>query len=52
MQDHCYLKKFSYDRFLEKYEIDSFILDFFNDPNVNAHVKVSGGLIFFLFFIV
>ncbi|KAI9326318.1 hypothetical protein BDR26DRAFT_1013427 [Obelidium mucronatum] len=42
MQDHCYLKRFGFDRKLNAYEIDEFILDLFNNGNVNAHLKVLG----------
>ncbi|KAJ3331406.1 hypothetical protein HDU76_003296 [Blyttiomyces sp. JEL0837] len=42
MQDHCYLKRFTYDQYLESYELHQFILNFFNDPNVNPHIRVLG----------
>ncbi|KAJ3009783.1 UNVERIFIED_CONTAM: hypothetical protein HDU68_002499 [Siphonaria sp. JEL0065] len=42
MQDHCYLKRFGFDRKLNPYEIDEFILNLFNDGNVNGHLKVLG----------
>ncbi|KAI8848825.1 hypothetical protein BC829DRAFT_393118 [Chytridium lagenaria] len=32
MQDHCYMKRFSYDKLLQSLQIKSFLLDFFNDP--------------------
>ncbi|KAI9207555.1 uncharacterized protein BJ171DRAFT_277520 [Polychytrium aggregatum] len=40
MRDHCYLKRFSYDRFLQPYEMDQFLLEFFNDGNVQPHIRV------------
>ncbi|KAJ3192055.1 hypothetical protein HK101_007114 [Irineochytrium annulatum] len=42
MRDHCYLKRFSYDQVLQAYQIKDFLLDFFNDPNSNPHLKVLG----------
>ncbi|KAI9324690.1 hypothetical protein DFJ73DRAFT_232367 [Zopfochytrium polystomum] len=42
MTDHCYMKTFSYNRFLENYETEKFILDFFNDPDVNPNLPVLG----------
>ncbi|KAJ3284669.1 hypothetical protein HK104_009823 [Borealophlyctis nickersoniae] len=42
MQDHAYMARFTYDRAPRAYEMDSFLLDFFNDPNVNPRLKVLG----------
>ncbi|KAJ3118138.1 hypothetical protein HDU96_003667 [Phlyctochytrium bullatum] len=42
MQDHCYMKRFSYDRILQGLQIDGFLKDFFNDPVVNGQLKVLG----------
>ncbi|KAI8922420.1 hypothetical protein DFJ77DRAFT_446546 [Powellomyces hirtus] len=42
MQDHAYMIKFNFDHHVQPYEIDSFILDFFNDPDVNPHIRVLG----------
>ncbi|KAJ3062258.1 hypothetical protein HDU98_001860 [Podochytrium sp. JEL0797] len=42
MQDHCYMKRFSFDKQLKPYQIDEFLMDFFNDGNVNKHLKVLG----------
>ena len=40
MQEHMYLKRFSYDQYLNPLEIDEFLLQFFNDPSVNPHMRV------------
>ena len=40
MKEHMYLKRFSYDQYLNPLEIDEFILQFFNDPAVNPHIRV------------
>ncbi|EGF83953.1 hypothetical protein BATDEDRAFT_84667 [Batrachochytrium dendrobatidis JAM81] len=39
MQDHCYIKRFTYDQYLKPYDIDMFLLDFFN---ANPQIKVQG----------
>jgi hypothetical protein len=38
MQDHCYVKRFTFDQAFQSYEIDQFLLDFFHN---NPHIKVS-----------
>ena len=40
MQEHLYLKRFSYDQFLQAYQVDRFLVDFFNDPNVQPLLQV------------
>ena len=40
MQEHMYLKRFSYDQYLNPLQIDDFLLQFFNNPNVNPHMRV------------
>ena len=42
MQDHTYLERFTYDSFFQPHDIDAFVLDFFNDPNVNGFIRVLG----------
>ncbi|KAI9088306.1 hypothetical protein DFS34DRAFT_627130 [Phlyctochytrium arcticum] len=42
MQDHIKLHRFSYDHHLEPYHTERFLLDFFNDPEVNGRMKVLG----------
>ncbi|KAJ3258789.1 hypothetical protein HDU77_002156 [Chytriomyces hyalinus] len=42
MQDHCYLKRFGFDKAVQPYEFDEFLLDFFNDGVANAHIQVLG----------
>jgi hypothetical protein len=44
MKEHMYLKRFSYDHYLNPLEIDEFLLQFFNDPTVNPHIRVSFAL--------
>ncbi|ORY36014.1 hypothetical protein BCR33DRAFT_491664 [Rhizoclosmatium globosum] len=41
MQEHCYLKRFTFDRNLGPYEVDGFLLDFFNDAEVQKQLKVQ-----------
>lgn len=42
MQDHMYLHKFSYDQFMQHYQIEAFLLDFFNDAHVQGALRVLG----------
>ncbi|KAJ3114440.1 hypothetical protein HK100_001660 [Physocladia obscura] len=43
MQDHMYIKRFGFDRDLHAYDdVNSFLLDFFNDGEVNSHLKAMG----------
>ncbi|KAJ3033366.1 hypothetical protein HDV00_006474 [Rhizophlyctis rosea] len=42
MNEHMYLKRFTYDKPVPEYDMDTFLLDFFNDPNVNPHLRVLG----------
>lgn len=37
MQNNCFIKRFSYDQHFQEYQIDSFVLDFFNN---NPFIKV------------
>ncbi|KAI8893167.1 hypothetical protein BC833DRAFT_532110 [Globomyces pollinis-pini] len=37
MQDHCYIKRFTFDQPFQPYQIDGFLVDFFNQ---NPHIKV------------
>jgi hypothetical protein len=37
MQDHVYLKRFTYDQYFQNYEIDQFLLDLFHQ---NPHIQV------------
>jgi hypothetical protein len=37
MQDHIYIKRFTYDQYFQPYEIDQFLLDLFNQ---NPHIQV------------
>ncbi|KAH9247712.1 hypothetical protein BASA83_000057 [Batrachochytrium salamandrivorans] len=41
MQEHCYIKRFTFDQYLESYNIDMFLHDFFN---CNPHIKVLGSM--------
>ena len=37
MQDHCYVKRFTFDQAFQSYQIDQFLLDFFhNNPNIKV----------------
>ena len=40
MQQTSYILKFSYDQFFQPYEIKTFLIDFFNDPEVNGRIRV------------
>ena len=44
MKDHTYLLRFTYDSFFQPHDIDAFVKDFFNDPNVNGYIRVLGTL--------
>ena len=39
MQDHCYLKRFTFDQGFKEYDLDNFLRDFFHN---NPCVKVLG----------
>ncbi len=40
MKEHMYMHKFSYDKYLNAYEMDKFLVDFVNDPNVQSQMRV------------
>ncbi|KAI9000200.1 hypothetical protein BC832DRAFT_562729 [Gaertneriomyces semiglobifer] len=40
MRDHMYVRKFSFDQPLHMYEVDRFLLDFLNDPEVHPCIQV------------
>ncbi|KAJ3349479.1 hypothetical protein HDU83_000544 [Entophlyctis luteolus] len=42
MKDHLYLKRFAFDQKLNEWDLDRFVLEFFNNPNVNPHLRVLG----------
>jgi len=41
---HTYVERFSYDKYFQSYQIDTFLQDFFNNPNVRAVLKVYGSM--------
>jgi hypothetical protein len=45
MHQNMYMKRFHYDQVLrQQYDsVDSFLLQFFNSPNVNPHIKTKSG---------
>jgi hypothetical protein len=38
MKDNSYVIKYTYDQYFQAYQAKQFLLDFFNDPNVNVKV--------------
>jgi hypothetical protein len=41
MKDHCYIKRFTFDQSFQPYQIDEFLVDFFNN-NPSVRVLCSG----------
>lgn len=42
MQENTWVSKFSFDQYFQPYEINDFLLNFFNDPSVRCSLKVLG----------